>query len=448
MTIKNYIWDQIKSDFKSCIPKPEFETWLSQASLKEIDQDHAIIEVPNKFVARWLQDNYIDQIQTVFRKNLKTLPEIRFTSTTPSDKPTDKNDLSKKKAPMSSGTSVFQGKLNPLSTFSSFVTANSNRLAYSSALNVADGPSNNYNPLYIFSEFSLGKTHLLNAIGNLVIKNDPFANVMYLSTDRFVRDFLSQDNTIRADHFWERGGSPDFLLVDNLHIIAEHKKPQEEFLALCSSFLESDKQLAIAATYPPSKIPNLLPQLRSRLEWGLITEIHAPSQKTKIKIIKKSAKQKELVLSDNVVFFLASTTDNLKTLIKYLVKLKAYTSFYGRPIDISVVDSLIKKKNYPVSDIDLLQIQRVTAKYFNIALSDLLSNKKGKTFSYPRQVAIYLSKKLTSCSLKEIGAAFGNKHHSTVIYAVKRVEKGKSQNKGVSNDINKIQTLVAQKQNG
>ena len=158
MTIKNNIWDQIKRDFKSGIPTPEFETWLSLASLKEIDQDHAIIEVPNKFVARWLQDNYIDQIQTVFKKNLKTLPEIRFISTTPSDKPADKNDLSKKKAPMSSGTSVFQGELNPLSTFSSFVTANSNRLAYSSALDVAGGPSNNYNPLYIFSEFSLGKT--------------------------------------------------------------------------------------------------------------------------------------------------------------------------------------------------------------------------------------------------------------------------------------------------
>lgn len=445
MTIKNYIWDQIKRDFKSGIPKSEFETWLSQASLKEIDRDHAIIEVPNKFVARWLQDNYIDQIQTVFRKNLKTLPEIRFTSTAPSDKPSDKKNLPKNKAPMSSDTSVFQG-LNPLSTFSSFVTANSNRLAYSSALNVADGPSNNYNPLYIFSELSLGKTHLLNAIGNLVIKNDPFANVMYLSIDRFVRDFLSPDNTIRADHFWERGGNPDFLLVDDLHLIAEHKRPQEEFLALCSSFLESDKQLAIAAHYPPSKIPELLPQLRSRLEWGLITEINAPSQRTKMKIIEKSAKQKELVLSDNVVFFLASASDSLKTLIKYLVRLKAYASFYKRPIDISVVDSIIKKKNHPVSDIDLLKIQRVTAKYFNIALSDLLSNKKGKTFSYPRQVAIYLSKKLTPYSLKEIGNAFGNKHHSTVIYAVKRVEKTKSQNKGILNDINRIQMLVAQKQ--
>jgi len=441
MTIKNYIWDQIKNDFKSGIPKPEFDTWLSGVSLKEIDQDHAIIEVPNKFVARWLQDNYIDQIQTVFRKHLKTLPEIRFTSTSPSDK----KDLPKKNAPTSPGTSVFQG-LNPLSTFGSFVTANSNRLAYSSALDVADGPSNNYNPLYIFSEFSLGKTHLLNAIGNLVIKNDPFANVMYLSTERFISRFLSPENTIPANHFWESGGNPDFLLIDDLHLIAEHKKPQEEFLALCSSLLESDKQLAIAATYPPSKIPNLLPQLRSRLEWGLIAEISAPSQKTKMKIIKKSAKQTDLVLSDNVVFFLAGATDNLKTLIKYLVKLQAYASSYKRPIDISVVDSIIKKKSNHASDIDLRHIQRVTAKYFNIALRDLLSNKKGKTFSYPRQIAIYLSKKLTSYSLKEIGNAFGNKHHSTVIYTVKRVEKVKSQNKAILNDINTIQMVIAQKQ--
>ncbi len=441
MTIKNYIWDQIKRDFKSGIPESEFETWLSRVSLKKIDQDQAIIEVPNQFVARWLQDNYIDQIQTVFRKNLKTLPKIRFTTTASSKQ----KELPKKKAHTDSGTSVFQ-EINPVSTFSSFVTANSNRLAYSSALEIAEGPSNNYNPLYIFSELSLGKTHLLNAIGNLVIKKDPFANIMYLSTDRFVRDFLSSDNSISADHFWERDGCPDFLLIDNLHIIAEHKKPQEEFLALCSSFLESDKQLAIAATSPPGKIPNLLPQLRSRLEWGLITEINAPSQRTKMKIIKKSAKQKDLVLPDNVIFFLANATDNLKTLNKYLVKLKAYASFYKRSIDISVVDSIIKKKNHTVSDMDLRQIQRVTAKYFNIALRDLLSNKREKTFSYPRQVAIYLSKKLTSYSLKEIGNEFGNKHHSTIIYAVKRIEQGKSQNKGTLNDINTIQMLLARKQ--
>jgi len=441
MTIKNYIWDQIKRDFKSGIPEPEFETWLSRVSLKKIDQDQAIIEVPNQFVARWLQDHYIDQIQTVFRKNLKTLPKIRFT-TTASSKQTG---LAKKKAHADSGTSVFQG-INPMSTFSSFVTASSNRLAYSSALHVAEGPSNNYNPLYIFSELSLGKTHLLNAIGNLVIKKDPFANIIYLSTDRFVRDFLSSDNTIRADHFWEREGCPDFLLIDNLQMIAEHKKPQEEFLALCSSFLESDKQLAIAATSPPGKIPNLLPQLRSRLEWGLITEINTPSQRTKMKIIKNSAKQKDLTLSDNVIFFLANATDNLKTLNKYLVKLDAYASPYKRPIDISVVDSIIKKKNHPVSDINLRQIQRVTAKYFNIALRDLLSSKREKTFSYPRQVAIYLSKKLTSYSLKEIGNAFGNKHHSTIIYAVKRIEQGKSQNKGTLNDINTIQMLITRTQ--
>ena len=441
MTIKNYIWDQIKRDFKSGIPKPEFETWLSRVSLKKIDPDQAVIEVPNQFVARWLQDNYIDQIQTVFRKNLKTLPEIRFTSTASSKQ----KERPKKNAHISAGTGVFE-RLNPVSTFKSFVTANSNRLAYSSALGVADGPRNNYNPLYIFSELSLGKTHLLNAIGNLVIKKDPHANVMYLSSNRFVRDFLSPDNTSLADHFWEREDCPDFLLIDNLHIIAEHKKPQEELLTLCSALLESDKQLAIAATCPPSKIPNLLPQLRSRLEWGLITEITPPSQKTKMRIIKKSAKQKNLILSDNVVFFLANVTDNLKTLNEYLVRLKSYASFYKPPIDISVVTSIIKKQDYPVSDIDLRQIQRVTAKYFNIALRDLLSGKREKTFSYPRQVAIYLSKKLTPYSLKEIGNAFGNKHHSTIIYAVKRIEQGKSQNKETLNDINTIQMLVARKQ--
>ncbi|MBC8419887.1 MAG: chromosomal replication initiator protein DnaA [Desulfobacteraceae bacterium] len=437
MTRKNNIWSQIRRDFETGIAKSDFKTWLSQASLKEIDSDVAVIEVPNKFVARWLQDHYTEQIQTILGNNFKTPPAIRFTYAEPSS-----DDVNPKNGVPARSDADIPNGLNSFSTFSGFVTGKSNYLAYSSALNVADSPAQNYNPLYIFSELGLGKTHLLNAIGNLVVENNPSVNIMYLSADRFVSQFLIPSGTQTVDRFWESDGSPDFLLLDDMHLLADNKSYQYEFLSLCSSFLESAKQLVVAATYPPAKIKSLLPELRSRLEWGLIAEIHPPGQRTKMKIIKKNAKQENLDLPDDVVFFLANHTDDIRSLTEYVVSLKSYATSYKRPIDISTVKSVIKKKPHPADYIDLQHIQKLTAEYFNISVSDLLSNKKARTFSYPRQVAIYLTKKLTSLSLKEIGNGFGNKHHSTIIYAENRIEEAKSKNKSVLNDINKVQRLL------
>ena len=437
MTSKNYIWDQIKENFKTGISQSEFKTWLSQASPREINARQAVIEVPNKFIAHWLQDNYTDQIQTILRRNFNTLPEIRFTYTQP-----PKNVKGpRKKTIQSPDTHIING-INTLYTFNDFVTSKSNRLAYSSALSVADRSPSNYNPLYIFSELPFGKTHILNGIGNRVLQNNPSANILYLSADRFVSQFSATSEGHKKTRFWERDGGPDFLLLDDIHRFTDHTKPQVELLALCSSFLDSAKQLVVAASYSPAKIPNLLPQLRSRLEWGLITEIYPPGQSTKMKIIKKKAEKVKLVLPDDVVFFLANTTDDIYMLAQSVTSLKNYSSSHKKPIDISTVKSIIKKTLHQPNSIDPNHIQKVTAKYFNISLTDLLSNKRGRTFSYPRQIAIYLTKQLTPISLKEIGRAFGNKHHSTVIYAQNRIRKAKTQNKAVLNDINKIQKLL------
>jgi len=436
MTTENYIWDQIKADFKKGIPMSEFQTWLSRASLKEINARQAVIEVPNKFIAHWLQENYTDQIQTILRNNLNTLPEVRFTYADPTDPiKTQTNEAVK-------GHNIpsFHG-IDAHSTFADFITANSNRLACSSALSVAQRPATNYNPLYIYSEFSLGKTHILNAIGNLVLQNNPRANIMYFSADRFLSEVSCTTETQQSDRFWETEEAPDFLLLDDIHLLANHRKPQAELLALCNSFLESARQLVVTAIYPPGKIRDLLPQLRSRLEWGLIAEINPLGQKTKIKIIKKIAGKEQISLPDDVSFFLANTTDDMKTLIQYIGRIKDHLSSYKKPIDISTLESIIKA-DYPSRRIDINHIQGITAKYFNITLTDLLSDKRGRAFSYPRQAAIYLTKKLTPLSLKEIGRAFGNKHHSTVIYAEKCIRKAKTQNKRVSRDIDAIQKLL------
>jgi len=220
-------------------------------------------------------------------------------------------------------------------------------------------------------------------------------------------------------------------------MLAGREKSQQELITILNLLCESKKQVVMAGNSPPSQIYTLLDRLRSRLEGGLLAEIHSPDQKIKIKIIKKKAKEKKLQLPEDVAFFLANATTDLKTIMQYMVSLETYTSLYQREIDISTVKSIIKKRLF--RKISLNEIQKRTAEYFSIPLSDLISNRKKRKFSYPRQVAMYLCRNLTDSSFKDIGKAFGNKDHSTVIYALKRVEKEKEIKKEVFNDINKLQ---------
>jgi len=436
MTLKTKIWDQIKADFKTGVPYGDFQTWLSRTSLKEINPRQAVIEVPNKFIAHWLKENYTEQIQTILRDNLNTIPKVLFTYADPPYPIKTQTDEDVK------GRNILSlHGINPKSTFAEFITANSNRLASSSAMKVAQQPGTNYNPLYIYSRLSFGKTHILNAVGNLALQNNASTKIIYLSADRFVNEVSSTPEPQQTHPLWETGDTGDFLLVDDIHLLAEHYQPQTELLALFNSLLESNGQLVVTSAYPPGKIRNLLPQLRSRLEWGLIAEIHPPDQRTKVKIIKKMARNQKLTFPDDVSFFLANSTDDMKTVSRHIVMIKEYVSSYRNPIDISTVESIIKKTSRSTY-IDINYIQSVTAKYFNISLTDLLSDKKERAFSYPRQAAMYLTKQLTPLSLTEIGRAFGNKHHSTVIYAEKSVRKARTQNERVSRDIDAIQKLL------
>jgi chromosomal replication initiator protein len=436
MTVKTKIWDQIKADFKTGVASGEFQTWLSRTSLKEINPQQAVIEVPNKFVAHWLKENYTDQIQTIFRDNLDTVPEVRFIYA-------DLPDCIKAQTgeDVKNRTVLSLDWINPKRTFAEFITANSNRLASYSAMNVAQQPGINYNPLYIYSGLSFGKTHILNAVGNLALQSNPGTKIIYLSADRFLNEVSSTPEPQQTHHFWQTGDTFDFLLVDDIHLLAGHYEPQTELLSLFNSFLESKRQMVVTAAYAPGKIRDLLPQLRSRLEWGLIAEIHPPDQRTKVRIIKKMARTQKLSFPDDVSFFLANSSDDMKTLSQYIVRIKEYISTYRSPIDISTAESIIKKPSNPTY-IDINHIQSVTAKYFNISLRDLLSHKRERAFSYPRQAAMYLTKQLTSLSLNEIGCAFGNKHHSTVIYAEKSIRRAKTQNEEVSRDIDSIQKLL------
>ncbi len=435
MLKKKEIWDLISTSLESHISKREFKTWFSRVRLKELNPDLAVLEVPNKYVATWLDENYGDLIRRSFKDGPGLVPQIRFTYTTPaSEKETYKKASKEPQSP-------FTSPLNPLWTFSTFITDPGNRFAYASALDVAKTPAGPYNPLYIFSKPSLGKTHLLNAIGNFALYENPSTPVRYITADQFASDYslafkkgaLSE---LRASyrHF-------QFLLLDNIDVLTAHAKPQQELTALFDFFQTSQRQIVVAGKPPPRAIDFLVPQLRSRLESGLISEIQFPTRKTKLRIIEQRAKEEGLDIPDDVAFFLANTTNDLKTLIQYIIHVGTLASLYQRRIDMSTVKSIIKDK--PRQRTDVHDIQRIICEHFNISLSDLLSNKKKREYSYPRQLAMYLSREVIGLSFKDIGKAFGNRNHSTVIYAVKRVRSDKARKKEILDDIHSLQSLLS-----
>ena len=437
MQKKKEIWAQIISHLESHISRPEFETWFSHTALKNLNPDLAEIDVTNKFVATWINDNYSTQIKRAFKSSLNLSPEIRFTYTRPLN-PQDNNISGHKNT--HSLKAELHPQLDPLLTFSSFITSKNNRFAYTSALDVANKPARYYNPLFIFSKLSLGKTHLLNAIGNHFLSNNPSAKVQYVLGNQFTSNFSLASRNRKITEFRKYYKNLDLLLLDDIHILAGRKKSQQELITILNLLCESTKQVVIAGNAPPSQLYTLLAHLRSRLEGGLLAEIYSPDQQMKIKMIKKKAKEKKLQLPDDVAFFLANATSDLKTITQYMVSLETYTSLYQRDIDISNIKSILKKRLF--REMSLNEIQKRTAEYFSISLSNLISNRKKRKFSYPRQVAMYLCRNLTDSSFKEIGKAFGNKDHSTVIYALKRIETEKHKNKEVLNDINKLQGFL------
>ena len=432
---KKYIWNKVSRILESKLSKSEFNTWFSQVTLKKLDNNSAVIKVPNKFIANWLHDKYLTEINRSFKKIFNYSPDIHFTYDHPvNSSKTTKPHLAKR-------SDLYpRTNINSSMTFSQFITGSCNRFSCSSALEVAERPANYYNPLYIYSNIGLGKTHLLHAIGNHVLSKDPLSRIMYLSSNTLTSAFTYSVKNKRLYEFRERYCDLDLLLFDDIQLLTNRKKTQEEFLFIFNYLYGEKKQIVVTGNKPPNKLRNIDTNLTSRLGWGLLTEIKMPDHNTKISIIKHIAKENNINIQDDVIFFLSNSNSNIKTIIKNLVRLEAYSSLNNREINISVAKSLINNIIKP--EIGVEDIKSITAGYFDISLSELVSKKRKRAYSYPRQLAMYLCRKHTDLSFQKIGDSFGHKDHSTAIYAVRRIEKHKKNETGILDDINKIENLL------
>jgi chromosomal replication initiator protein len=427
MTTETGTWNLITESLKAKGSPSNIKTWFSNTNLTRLDNNLAVIEVSNKFVATWLRENYLDDIKRSFKTILKETPEIQF-------------KYSQKDLPLvTKNNEKFKNNLNKLMNFDNFIVGDYNRFAFSSAVEISNSTSSFYNPLFIYSKSGHGKTHLLNAIGNFLLSKDNLRKVKYIHSKNFLSDFnhtlISKNFTDFRKNYYDL----DVFLFDDIEYL-KNNKIQDEFLAIFNKLYDEKKQIVVTGEIPPNKLNFLNDHLKSRLGWGLITEIKEIDQKNKNNLIKNILKEKNLTLSDDIIFYLNKSTNNIKTLLKNIIRIEAYLSLNNKNINISLIKSLVKDdKNFNLSIND---IQMLTSGYFNISVPDLISHKKVSKYSYPRHIAMYLCKKYTKTSFKEIGYQFENRDHTTVVYAIKKIDMLKSKKKSVISDLRNMENFL------
>lgn len=404
------LWDAVLSRVEDKVNRHSFATWFRPTSFRGLDERRLLVRVPNAQFRDWLTRNYLPLIAEALGELGHAEVEVVFEA--------------EETAGTADGDSVDLSALNPKYTFETFVVGSSNQFAHAAARAVAEIPSKSYNPLFIYGGVGLGKTHLMHAIGHYIKARNLKLNLLYISSDRFINEMINAIRFDRLPAFRQKYRKVDVLLIDDIQFIAGKDRTQEEFFHIFNALHDALKQIVISSDCPPRQIPTLEERLHSRFEWGLIADIQSPDIETKVAILRKKAESERVEIPENVAFFIASKVrTNVRELEGSLIRLIAYASLTGRDIDLSlaqdVLKDLIQQDDKPVS---MEVIQKAVAEKFNIKLADLKAKNNSKAVAFPRQVAMYLTKALTSASLPEIGKGFGGKHHSTVIHSVRKIE--------------------------
>ncbi|MEW6667828.1 MAG: chromosomal replication initiator protein DnaA [Thermodesulfobacteriota bacterium] len=423
------IWQQVARDLRTRVNALDFDTWFSRVSLTELDGASVILTVPNKYVASWLEDRYLHELEDSFSRVLKHPATVTFHYH-------EGGSLDES----SSNVQIPDHNLDASKTFESFYAGPWNRFAFSSAVELAERREPGYNPLYLYSGSGLGKTHLLHGIGNRMMERRPGIAVRYITSAIFTSQFIRSLRNDQLQSFHEGYGGLDVILFDSLHLLSSRPKTQQAFLSVFDRTVSENRRMVISADTAPHQLPNMRPDLKSRVGSGLIAEIQSPDPSSLLSLTRKKAREDRVHLPEDVIFFLSQNSSDIKALFKNIAKVETYMSITGGNISLSMAKSLVKGSGR--DGVSVEDIKSVTASYFNISQRDLVSGKKKRSQSYPRQIAMYLARKHTPLSFKEIGEAFGRRDHSTVLYAVRQVEKSKTPGGSIMEDLSRIENLL------
>lgn len=423
------IWKKTLDMLREKINGQLFETWIRPIRIVGISGNMVELAVPNRFFKDWIEENYLGNIREGLAGALGTEAAVRLTLGSDQE-PVKPAIVKQRHGKTDHGTPPAGQKISPrLNTnysFDHFVVGSCNQFAHAACVAVAKQPARIYNPLFIFGGVGLGKTHLLNAVGLEISSLYPEKNVLYLSAEEFMNELIYSIRYDRMTNFREKYRKIDSLLIDDIQFIAGKERTQEEFFHTFNSLHDSGKQIVVTSDRFPKDIQNLEERLRSRFEWGLIADIQPPDELTRFAIIEKKAQENNLFLPGNVIEYMATHApdSNIRELEGFLTGLMAYSSLTGREINLELARSVLKKliKQEERRPFDIEEIVKATADFFSIKTTEIRSQKKNKDLALPRQIAMYLSRQLTSSSFPDIGNRIGGKDHSTVIYAVRKIQ--------------------------
>jgi chromosomal replication initiator protein len=412
--------------------------WFEPVVCLETTEDSITLGVPNDFAAIWIHDNYLDLISQRLRLTAGRSVSVNLQKTDGPAKGPGSHRAAEPAAaaarPRTSGVrrtgrgddrGPAPGTLNIRNTFETFVVGSNNQMAHAAALAVAQAPAQAYNPLFIYGDTGLGKTHLMHAIGHAILRNNPDARVAYLSTEKFTNDFIQALQENGMVKFRQRYRNADVMLLDDVQFLAGKERIQEEFFHTFNDLFESGKQIVLSSDRRASEIQKLEARLVSRFEWGLPADIQAPDLETRVAILRTKAATLKCGLPEPVITFIAQNiTKNIRRLEGALIKVASYSALSNKPLDLATTERLLHDMlvEQAQSILTIETIQKRVADHFQIRHSDMTSKRRPNNIAIPRQAAMYLARTLTKHSLQEIGDAFGGRDHGTVIHACKAVD--------------------------
>ena len=418
------LWNDCKLSIKKQMSEFNYTTYIEPITILTVENATAHFSVPDDFLISIIEKNFFNTIKNEIIEALKMYVTIQFHlegtfTVTPSI------DMSIDNAKQS----LFEDKqekanLNPKYTFDSFIIGNSNRMAYAAAIAISNDPGNAYNPLFIYGQSGLGKTHLLHAIGNQILQNDLKKNILYIPTEKFTSGYISSIRNNTNEEFIKRFTDIDVLLIDDIQFISGKESTQVEFFHIFNTLYEQKKQIVISSDSPLNEIQILAERLRTRFAWGLITDIQAPDFETKVAILGKKASENNLEVDDEILDYIAYSTGNNIRELESVINSLTMSLTQGGEISLSLAKNALKHLQCnEVHEISASVIIDCVSRFFNISIEDILSKKRTKELVHPIQISMYLGRTLTDMSYPDIGATFNGRDHTTVMYACEQIAK-------------------------
>lgn len=445
----NELWSQTLGAMQKKVSKPSYDTWLKATKAHSLQGDQLVITAPNEFARDWLESRYLELISETIYDLTGSKLNVKFII--PHNQQPDDLDLelafqkTKQGEQQQQNEEPHQSMLNPKYHFDSFVIGSGNRFAHAASLAVAEAPAKAYNPLFIYGGVGLGKTHLMHAIGHYIQEHNPQAKVVYLSSEKFTNEFITAIQNNKTVEFRNKYRSVDILLIDDIQFLAGKEQTQVEFFHTFNALHEESKQIIISSDRPPKEIPTLEDRLRSRFEWGLITDITPPDLETRIAILRKKAKAEQLDIPNEVLVYIANQIDtNIRELEGALIRVVAYSSLVNQDMNAELATEALKDiipSNRP-TQITIHKIQQIVAEHYDLKIEDLKAKKRTRAVAFPRQIAMYLSRELTDSSLPKIGEEFGGRDHTTVIHAQDKIKKSLHSDANLQKTIQTLSDLI------